>query len=92
MKKRILTKLNVFLGTISLVLAGCHSTRDVVAKYGPPPQPEKYGPPVEEDIRLKYGVPRERLIEKEDTIAMPVEAPEERVVCKYGVPPHLLKE
>ena len=95
MKKRFLNKLNVFLGMLSLGLAGCHTVKQPVqCLYGPPPEPKKYGPPPE--VVEKYGIPPELLDEPIDEGQIPEEPkpkygvptpPEdEPVKCLYGVP------
>ena len=72
MKKRFLMCANVALGSLSMLLAGCHSQ-----KQAPKPDPVIDEPqsPVEDQIpphmEKKYGVPPAKF---------------EPPVCKYGVP------
>jgi hypothetical protein len=87
MRKRILAKINLLLGAVSLSLAGCHTTSKAPApvKYGPFNEPKKYGPPVEVVRAPEEEAPIE---EPPAPPASPQFIPqqEEPVVCKYGVP------
>ena len=71
MKKRILLRINIFLGALCLLLVGCHAqkatTNNEKAESTEPSAQEITEPVV---IAL-YGVPT---------------PPPEQVVCKYGVP------
>lgn len=75
---KILLKMNVALGSLSMLLAGCHTQKNVVLAE-PTDQPviEEPGPVVEEPappqepLVCKYGVPSEMY---------------ERPMRKYGVP------
>ena len=89
MKKKLLNRINIVLGAVSISLAGCHVSKQAVSGSDSSMGPKKYGPPADA-IRLMYGVPVEELMPV-DTL-MPPPAPEptpvpdEPVVCKYGVP------
>ena len=78
MKKRFLMCANVALGSLSMLLAGCHSQ-----KQAPKPDPviDEPQPTVEDQvsprIEKKYGPPPAKF---------------EPPVCKYGVPEALLPE
>lgn len=93
MKKRVLTRLNIVLGTLSLLLAGCHTSKKVTQDGTPPPL-LKYGIPPE--VRAMYGVPTpdmpaDTLAAPADTVVMPQKPvrPKDRepILVKYGVPP-----
>lgn len=56
MKKKILNRINVALGSAIFVLMGMSSCERYV-KYGPAPDdPVKYGCPPEEEVVPMYGV------------------------------------
>lgn len=93
MNKRVLVRINVLLGVVSLWLAGCHSSKSAASKE--PPRPMlKYGVP---EMRAMYGVPTPEA-QPADTASMPADTvvmPEpqqappsgrEVIVVKYGVP------
>ena len=93
MKRKILTRVNVILGAVSMVLAGCHSGKK--AAQNTPPRPMlKYGVPTE--VRAMYGVPADVLAPVDstaapkDTVAVPEEKParprDREILVKYGVP------
>ena len=82
MNKKLLFRINVLLGVVSLWLAGCHSSKST------PKEPErpmmKYGVP---EVRALYGVvwpdaPQDTTVMEE---TKPVDE-REIIVVKYGVP------
>lgn len=91
MKKQFLIRVNIILGALSLLLAGCHSSKK--AAQSTPPRPMlKYGVPTE--VVAMYGVTLEADTLKADTTAVPqdtVAEPQQRprdreILVKYGVP------
>ncbi|MBR2165878.1 MAG: hypothetical protein IKP02_06080 [Paludibacteraceae bacterium] len=73
---KILLKVNVALGSLSMLLAGCHTQKNVVPAEPEQPVIEEPSPAVEpappvEPLVCKYGVPAEVY---------------ERPVRKYGIP------
>lgn len=93
MKKRFLHRMNFVLGALSLTLAGCHSSKQVVQENSPLPM-LKYGVPAE--VIAMYGVNYNPQWSDEylpsDTVAapdtVPVQKPErpEIIMTKYGIP------
>ena len=90
MSKRAIHFVNLFLGIISLALAGCHTSKSAGAKV--PPRPMlKYGVPPQE-VRAMYGVPAPEDLPDEESPAQDTVPQQQidsvaRVVCLYGVPP-----
>ena len=83
MRKKFLNHINILLGALSLGLAGCHSSKQQVVLYGPPPMEEKYGIP---EVVALYGVVEPTPEEDADTTFMEVRPQEPPILCKYGVP------
>ena len=96
MNKKVLFRINVLLGVMSLWLAGCHSSKSATSKQ--PPRPMlKYGVP---EVRAMYGVATPEIQPVDtatvpetpaDTVVMPEPKPapgpgHEVIVVKYGVP------
>ncbi len=91
MSKRFIHFFNLFLGIISLTLAGCHTSKNVGPKTPPKPM-LKYGVPPAE-IRAKYGVPSpEAEPQLQDTVPEQKIDSVPRVICLYGVPSMLKDE
>lgn len=96
MNKKVLFRINVLLGVLSLWLAGCHSSKSAASKQ--PPRPMlKYGVP---EVRAMYGVATPEIQPADtaaapqapaDTVVMPEPKPapesgHEVIMVKYGVP------
>ena len=94
---KILQRINILLGVISLALAGCHTKQAAVADSEVARQPLKYGCPPE--VVALYGartpvleVPEEEL--QQDTastttdtvVLVPPREEKPPIMCKYGVP------
>ena len=89
MNKKLLFRINILLGVVSLWLAGCHSSKST------PKEPErpmmKYGVP---EVRALYGVvwpdaPQDTVSTPQDTTVMEETKPvdeREIIVVKYGIP------
>lgn len=95
MKKQFLIRANVILGTLSLLLAGCHTQKKVVA----PAEPESPEAAVRHgEVICMYGVPAQvyekqrraeetAMKQQQDSLqadSSQTEVP--RVMLKYGVP------
>lgn len=102
MKKTFLIRANMLLGALSLLLAGCHTTKKAAAKSAPE-APEQQAVGVAEDrVICMYGIPaavyeeqrkeeEERMREQERQRADSLRADSvgsrpDRVMLKYGVP------
>ena len=96
MNKKVLVRINVLLGVVSLWLAGCHSSKATV-KEEPRRPMMKYGTP---EVRAMYGVampdePVDTLSAPADTLVMEEPQKPQRpdaILVKYGVPPMRDKE
>ena len=74
MRKRFLTRLNIILGALSMSLAGCFTSQKAFASKNPP-EPKKYGPPPEELLIEKYGIPPYLEEEPEEPVQEPDSVP-----------------
>ena len=102
MKKKLLTKANVLLGAVSLILAGCHAQKKATESSAvETPEPQEQGT-VEGKVVCLYGVPpriyeeqraqeelklQEQEKQQQDTLSVDTTASEPpRPMLKYGVP------
>ena len=102
MKKKFLTKANVLLGAMSLILAGCHTQKKVAeSSTAETPEPQEQET-VEGKVVCLYGVPprvyeeqraqeeqklQEQEKQQQDTLSVDTTASEQpRPMLKYGVP------
>ena len=90
MKKTFLNKMNVLLGLASLLLAGCHSTKNVAKDEATPRPMLKYGVPSE--VIAMYGVPYDPSFDEyfapadtAQTDSLPAQQ-QMPVMVKYGIP------
>jgi len=98
MKKRFLSRFNLFLGTASLLLAGCHTSRHAVGEQSRGVQADSSSIPGE--IICMYGVmpiqmsetsfPTDTAVTEDntrDSISQPESHQRPVIMVKYGVPP-----
>ncbi len=86
MKKQFLNRVNIILGALSLMLAGCHTTKKV-AQDTPPRPMLKYGVPTEVVAMYGVNIEADTLAAPADTVAKPQKRPiDHEILVKYGVP------